>query len=138
MQVLGNRAWSIVDLVMLLRILLCWLNAKAYARMAQIKAINPTNAAMRERLKDKPQQMQQQMLRSSRKKKVNPMGGCFPSLTRILVFIALYRVLQSSVEIRHAPWTRQAKMMCIMPLASGVVFFFPAVGLPARVSSRRP
>jgi YidC/Oxa1 family membrane protein insertase len=59
---------------------------------------------MRERLKDKPQEMQQEMMRIYREEKVNPMGGCFPILIQIPVFIALYWVLLSSVEMRHAPW----------------------------------
>jgi YidC/Oxa1 family membrane protein insertase len=59
---------------------------------------------MRERLKDKPQEMQQEMMRIYREEKVNPMGGCFPIVIQIPVFIALYWVLLSSVEMRHAPW----------------------------------
>ncbi|GAB2454102.1 membrane protein insertase YidC [Comamonas humi] len=101
---LGNWGWSIVALVLLLKIAFFWLNAKAYASMAKMKAINPRIMEMRERLKDKPQQMQQEMMRIYREEKVNPMGGCFPILIQIPVFIALYWVLLSSVEIRNAPW----------------------------------
>ena len=101
---IGNWGWSIVALVLLLKIAFYWLNAKAYASMAKMKAINPRIQEMRERLKDKPQQMQQEMMRIYREEKVNPMGGCFPILIQIPVFIALYWVLLSSVEIRNAPW----------------------------------
>ena len=102
--VLGNWGWSIIGLVLLLKIAFYWLNAKAYASMAKMKAINPKIMEMRERLKDKPQQMQQEMMRIYREEKVNPMGGCFPIMIQIPVFIALYWVLLSSVEIRNAPW----------------------------------
>jgi len=101
---IGNWGWSIVALVLLLKIAFYWLNAKAYASMAKMKAINPRIMEMRERLKDKPQQMQQEMMRIYREEKVNPMGGCFPIVIQIPVFIALYWVLLSSVEIRNAPW----------------------------------
>ena len=101
---LGNWGWSIVGLVLLLKILFYWLNAKAYSSMAKMKAINPKITEMRERLKDKPQQMQQEMMRIYREEKVNPMGGCFPIVIQIPVFIALYWVLLSSVEMRNAPW----------------------------------
>ena len=101
---LGNWGWSIVGLVLLLKILFYWLNAKAYSSMAKMKAINPKITEMRERLKDKPQQMQQEMMRIYREEKVNPMGGCFPIVVQIPVFIALYWVLLSSVEMRNAPW----------------------------------
>ncbi|GAC1356421.1 MAG: membrane protein insertase YidC [Variovorax sp.] len=101
---LGNWGWSIVALVVLLKAAFYWLNAKAYASMAKMKAINPKIMEMRERLKDKPQEMQQEMMRIYKTEKVNPMGGCFPIVIQIPVFIALYWVLLSSVEMRHAPW----------------------------------
>ncbi|AVP56318.1 membrane protein insertase YidC [Pulveribacter suum] len=103
-KVLGNWGWSIVALVVLLKIAFYWLNAKAYGSMAKMKAINPRIQEMRERLKDKPQQMQQEMMRIYREEKVNPMGGCLPIVIQIPVFIALYWVLLSSVEMRNAPW----------------------------------
>ena len=103
-SVLQNWGWSIVALVLLLKIAFYWLNAKAYASMAKMKSINPKIMEMRERLKDKPQQMQQEMMRIYREEKVNPMGGCFPIMIQIPVFIALYWVLLSTVEMRGAPW----------------------------------
>ncbi|MDD2844136.1 MAG: membrane protein insertase YidC [Rhodoferax sp.] len=101
---ISNWGWSIVALVLLLKIAFYWLNAKAYASMAKMKAVNPRIMEMRERLKDNPQQMQQEMMRIYREEKVNPMGGCFPIMVQIPVFIALYWVLLASVEMRNAPW----------------------------------
>jgi len=103
-RVLGNWGWSIVALVVLLKIAFYWLNASAYRSMAKMKAINPRVMEMRERLKDKPQQMQQEMMRIYREEKVNPLGGCLPIVVQIPFFIALYWVLLSSVEMRNAPW----------------------------------
>ena len=101
---LQNWGWAIVALVFLIKLAFYWLNAKAYSSMAKMKAINPRIMEMRERLKDNPQQMQQEMMRIYREEKVNPMGGCFPIMVQIPVFIALYWVLLSSVEMRNAPW----------------------------------
>jgi YidC/Oxa1 family membrane protein insertase len=103
-SLLQNWGWAIVALVVLLKVAFYWLNAKAYASMAKMKAINPRVMEMRERLKSNPQQMQQEMMRMYREEKVNPMGGCLPIMIQIPVFIALYWVLLSSVEIRNAPW----------------------------------
>ena len=103
-SVLQNWGWAIVALVLLIKIAFYWLNAKAYASMAKMKAINPKIMEMRERLKNNPQQMQQEMMKIYREEKVNPMGGCFPIMVQIPVFIALYWVLLSSVEMRNAPW----------------------------------
>jgi YidC/Oxa1 family membrane protein insertase len=103
-KVLGNWGWSIVALVVLLKIAFYWLNASAYRSMAKMKAINPRVMELRERHKDNPQQMQQEMMRIYREEKVNPLGGCLPILVQIPFFIALYWVLLSSVEMRQAPW----------------------------------
>jgi len=99
-----NWGWSIMALVLIIKIAFYWLQAKGYESMAKMKAINPKIMAMRERLKDNPQQMQQEMMKIYREEKVNPMGGCFPIMIQIPVFIALYWVLLSSVEMRGAPW----------------------------------
>jgi YidC/Oxa1 family membrane protein insertase len=99
-----NWGWSIMALVLTIKIAFYWLQAKGYESMAKMKAINPKIMAMRERLKDDPQKMQQEMMRIYREEKVNPMGGCFPIMIQIPVFIALYWVLLASVEMRGAPW----------------------------------
>ncbi|MDT7928887.1 membrane protein insertase YidC [Tepidimonas sp.] len=100
----GNWGWAIVLLVVLIKAAFYWLNASAYRSMAKMKAINPRIMEMRERLKDNPQLMQQEMMRLYREEKVNPLGGCLPILVQIPVFIALYWVLLASVEMRNAPW----------------------------------
>jgi len=103
-KAIGNWGWAIVALVVLLKIAFYWLNASAYKSMAKMKAINPKVMELRERYKDKPQQMQQEMMRIYREEKVNPLGGCLPILVQMPFFIALYWVLLSSVEMRNAPW----------------------------------
>lgn len=103
-KVFGNWGWSIIALVVLLKIAFYWLNASAYRSMAKMKAVNPRIMELRERLKDKPQQMQQEMMRIYREEKVNPIGSCLPIFLQMPFFIALYWVLLSSVEMRHAPW----------------------------------
>ncbi len=163
--VLGNWGWAIVALVVVLKIAFYWLNASAYRSMGKMKAVGPRLTELRERYKDKPQEMQQQMMRIYREEKVNPLGGCLPIFVQMPFFIALYWVLLSSVEMRNAPWLGwihdlsaadpyyilpalmtasslfqvwlnpappdpvQAKMMWIMPLAFGVMFFFFPAGL---------
>ncbi len=103
-SILKNWGWSIVALVVLLKAGFYWLNAHAYQSMAKMKAVNPRIMEMRERFKDNPQQMQMEMMKIYREEKVNPMGGCLPIMIQIPVFIALYWVLLSTVEIRNAPW----------------------------------
>jgi YidC/Oxa1 family membrane protein insertase len=101
---LSNWGWAIIALVVLLKAAFYWLNASAYRSMGKMKALNPRIQALRETMKDEPQKLQAEMLKIYREEKVNPIGGCLPILIQIPVFIALYSVLSSSVEIRNAPW----------------------------------
>ena len=101
---IGNWGWSIVALVVLLKIAFFGLNASAYRSMAKMKAINPRVQELRERYKDKPQLMQQEMMKIYKEEKVNPLGGCLPILVQMPFFIALYSVLLSTAELRGAPW----------------------------------
>ena len=124
---IGNWGWAIVALVVVLKIAFYWLNASAYKSMAKMKAINPRVMELRERLKDKPQQMQQEMMRIYREEKVNPLGGCLPILVQMPFFIALYWVLLSSVEMRGAPW-----LGWITDLSQPDALFFtiPGINMP--------
>jgi YidC/Oxa1 family membrane protein insertase len=103
-SVLRNWGWSIIALVVLLKIAFYWLNANAYKSMAKMKAVNPRVQELRERYKSDPQKMQTEMMRIYREEKVNPLGGCLPIFIQMPFFIALYWVLLSSVEMRNAPW----------------------------------
>ena len=103
-QLVGNWGWAIVGLVVLLKAALYWLNASAYRSMAKMKAAAPKLTAIRERHKDDPQKQQQEMMRIYREEKVNPLGGCLPMVIQMPVFIALYWVILSSIELRDAAW----------------------------------
>lgn len=72
--------------------------------MARMKALQPRITTLRERHKGDAQKMNQAMMELYRSEKINPLGGCFPILIQIPVFIALYWVLLASVEMRNAPW----------------------------------
>ena len=127
---IGNWGWSIVALVVLLKIAFYWLNSQAYKSMGKMKAINPKIMEMRERLKDNPQQMQMEMMKIYREEKVNPLGGCLPIAVQIPFFIALYWVLLSSVEMRNAPWVGWVHDLAAPDTAFGVWFGVPIGLLP--------
>jgi YidC/Oxa1 family membrane protein insertase len=52
--------------------------------------------------------MQQETMKFYKENKVNPMGGCLPMLIQIPVFIALFVVLRSAIELRFSKflWIR--------------------------------
>ncbi|OIQ90407.1 membrane protein insertase YidC [mine drainage metagenome] len=102
--VLRNWGWSIIALTVLLKLLFFPLTAASYRSMARMKAVAPRLNALRERHKNDQAAMNAAMVEMYRKEKINPLGGCLPIVIQIPVFIALYWVLLSSVELRGAPW----------------------------------
>jgi YidC/Oxa1 family membrane protein insertase len=129
-SLLGNWGWAIILLVVMLKAAFYGLNASAYRSMAKMKAVNPRIQEMRERMKDKPQQMQQEMMRIYKEEKINPLGSCLPIFLQMPFFIALYWVLLSSVEMRGAPWVMWIHDLSKPDSLFGHVFGAPIGPLP--------
>ena len=100
----GNWGWSIILLTILIKLVFFPLSAASYKSMARMKEVQPRLMAMKEQFKGDPQKLNQAMMEMYRKEKINPLGGCLPVVIQIPVFISLYWVLLSSVEMRGAPW----------------------------------
>lgn len=100
----NNFGVSIIILTILIKILFWPLTQKSQKSMKEMKKIQPLMAKIREKYKDNREQMNKEMMSLYRTYKVNPMSGCLPMLIQIPVFIALYWVLGSAIELRHAPF----------------------------------
>ena len=103
-NMLGNWGWTIIIFTFLMKLVLFPLSASSYRSMAKMKVIAPKQQAIRERYKSDPQKMNAAIMEMYKTEKVNPIGGCLPVLLQMPIFIALYSVLQASVETRNAPW----------------------------------
>jgi YidC/Oxa1 family membrane protein insertase len=69
-----------------------------------MQELQPKLKEVQAKFKDNPQKMQQETWALYRENKVNPMSSCLPMLIQIPVFIALFTVLRSAVELRYAPF----------------------------------
>ncbi|AKM30594.1 membrane protein insertase YidC [Pandoraea faecigallinarum] len=101
---IGNWGWAIIAVTVIIKLVFFPLSAASYKSMARMKEITPRMQALRERYKSDPQKMNAALMELYKTEKVNPFGGCIPIVIQIPVFIALYWVLLSSVEMRGAPW----------------------------------
>jgi YidC/Oxa1 family membrane protein insertase len=100
----GNWGVAIILLTVLIKILFFPLSAASYKSMAKMKLITPRLTKLREMYAHDRQKMNQAMMELYKTEKINPLGGCFPILVQIPVFIALYWVLLAAIELRHAPF----------------------------------
>jgi len=102
--VVGNWGWTIIAFTIAIKLLFFPLSAASFRSMARMKTVTPKMTAIRERYKGDPQKMNQAMMELYKTEKINPLGGCLPIFVQMPVFIALYWVLNASVEMRGAPW----------------------------------
>src|SRR5690606_10583328 len=115
---LGNWGWSIIGLVVVVKLVLFPLSSAQYKSMAKLRRFQPRMAQLKERYGDDRAKLQQAMMELYKKEKINPMGGCLPTLVQMPIFLCLYWVLNESVELRQAPW-----MLWIQDLTARDPFF---------------
>jgi YidC/Oxa1 family membrane protein insertase len=101
---LGNWGLAIIALTVLIKLIFFPLSAASYKSMARMKKVTPRLTKIRETYGDDRVKMNQAMMELYKEEKINPLGGCLPIVVQIPVFIALYWVLLSSVELRQAPF----------------------------------
>lgn len=102
--IVGNWGWAIVLLTCIVKAVLYPISAAGYRSMARMKEVTPRLKALQEKYKDDKQRLNQAMMELYKTEKINPVGGCLPIMLQIPVFLALYWVLQGSVELRGAEW----------------------------------
>ncbi len=99
-----NYGVAIIILTILTKILLWPLGQKSYKSMAQMKKLQPLITDLRAKYANDKKKMNEEVMNLYRTYKVNPMGGCLPMVVQIPIFIALYRMLYETIELRHAPF----------------------------------
>ncbi len=103
-----NYGIAIMLLTIIIRIVFWPVTHKSTESMKRMQALQPLMTEIRAKYKDNQQKMQQELMNLYKEHKVNPLGGCLPMLIQIPVFIALFVVLRSAIELRFAPflWIR--------------------------------
>jgi YidC/Oxa1 family membrane protein insertase len=100
----GNWGVAIILLTVTIKLVFFPLSAASYKSMAKMKLITPRLTKLREMYGNDRARMNQAMMELYKTEKINPLGGCFPIVVQIPVFIALYWVLLAAIELRHAPF----------------------------------
>lgn len=128
-SVFHNYGVAIILLTLMVRLVVLPLNIKSYKSMKAMQALQPQMNALREKLKDKPELLNKEMMALMKTNKVNPLGGCLPTLFQLPVFFALYQVLDHSIELYKSPfvfWIQDLSLkdpFYILPVLMGVTMF---------------
>ena len=116
-----NYGIAIILLTFLVRIIFWPLTHKSTVSMKKMQDLQPKLKELQATLKDNPQKLQKETWALYRENKVNPMSSCLPMLIQIPVFIALFTVLRSAVELRYAPFLWIADLSEPENLLAGVL-----------------
>ena len=100
----GNFGVAIILLTCVVRALLFPVAQRQFASMASMRKVQPRMKVLQERYKDDKPALQQEMMKLYKEEKVNPLAGCLPIFIQMPIFIALYKVLMLSIEMRHQPF----------------------------------
>lgn len=128
-RVTGNYGIAILILTVIIKIFMFPLQHKSFKSMKQMQQLQPEIAKLREKLKDNKEKLNQEMMALYRAHNVNPAGGCLPMLLQLPIFIAFYRALGYSIELRHTPffgWLQDLSAQdpyYVTPILMGVTMF---------------
>jgi YidC/Oxa1 family membrane protein insertase len=105
-----NWGWAIVALTLIINMLLFPLRISSYKTTIKMQRVAPEIKSIQERYKKykmndpKKQEMQKEVMAVYSREGINPVGGCIPQLLQMPIWFGLYRALQGTIELRHAPW----------------------------------
>ena len=129
-----NYGVAIIILTLVTRALFWPLAKKSYQSMGAMRKLQPLMQEIREKYQGDKARINQETMTLYRTYKVNPLGGCLPMLIQLPVFFALYRMLYSAIELRHAHFlgwiTDLSAPDRLFSFGFGIPFMEPPYGIP--------
>ncbi len=105
-----NYGWAIVVMTIAINMLLYPLKVKSWRSMQKMQKVAPEIRQIQDRYKKysmrdpRKQEMNKEVMAVYSREGVNPMGSCLPQVIQMPIWFALYRMLNATIELRHAPW----------------------------------
>jgi YidC/Oxa1 family membrane protein insertase len=134
-----SYGWSIIILTACVKGVLWPLQNKANKSMRKMSALAPKMQELKEKYKDDPTRMNQEVMKMYKEHGVNPVGGCLPMMIQIPIFFGLFNMLGQVAELRNSPflWVHdlsQPDTLFTIPGLGWVPFLGdPLLGLPVNV-----
>lgn len=127
--VIPNYGVGIILLTILVRLATHPLNVRQMSSMKRMSELQPKIQELQQKFADNRQKQSEEMMKLYREAGVNPLGGCFPILLQFPVLMGLYYALQSSIDLRQAPFVGWIQDLS----APEALFTVPGFDLPIRL-----
>lgn len=101
---LGNFGLAILFVTVLVKLVLFPLANKSYASMSKMKKLQPEMERIKKENPEDRMKQQQEIMEMYKKEKVSPLSGCLPIFIQIPIFFSLYKVILTTIDLRHAPF----------------------------------
>ncbi|MGM0441854.1 MAG: membrane protein insertase YidC [Elusimicrobiota bacterium] len=126
----GNYGIAIIMLTFLLQIFIFPLTIKSFKSMSEMKKLQPKMKKIRDKFEDDPQRMNEEIMHLYKKHKVNPLGGCFPLILQMPIFISLFTMLRAAAELRFASflWIKDLAQPDVLFKAVPLLNEIPVIG----------
>ncbi len=128
-KVIPNYGLVIILFSILTKLAFYRLTHKSFSEMKRMQDLQPKQKALQEKYKDDKEGLAQAQMELYKTEKVNPLGGCLPMLLQMPVFVALFQVLRTTIELRGAPFALWITDLS-QPDTIATIFGFPIHILP--------
>jgi YidC/Oxa1 family membrane protein insertase len=137
-----NWGWAIVVLTLIINMLLFPLKISSYKTTLKMQRVAPEIKAIQEKYKKysmrdpRKAEMNKEVMAIYSREGINPAGGCIPQLLQMPIWFGLYRALQGTIEMRHAPWFGWISDLSakdpyyILPILMGLSMYFASKMMP--------
>jgi YidC/Oxa1 family membrane protein insertase len=125
---LHDYGLAILALTTIIKLTLWPIQNRANRSMRQMAALSPKMQELREKYKDDPTRMNQEVMKLYKQYGINPVGGCLPMMIQIPIFFGLFKMLGQAVELRNA------KFLWVKDLSQpDTVAHLPVLGWPINI-----
>ena len=99
-----SYGWAIITITVVIKVVFWPLTQASTRSMKRLQALQPQLKAIQEKYKDDPVKAQQKQMEFYKQNKINPMGGCLPTLIQMPVFFGFFFMIRTAIELRGASW----------------------------------
>ena len=135
-----SYGWAIILLTIAFRALVSPLVAQTTISMRRMSKLQPQMKVIQERYKGDPEQLQKKLMEFYAKNKVNPLGGCLPTLVQLPILFALYAAFagppftDKTIDVKVNVLSRDKVQALTKDEASGANSIYVSKnGVPAKV-----
>jgi len=124
-----NYGIVIIIFSLIIKIVVYPLTKSSYQSMKKMQALQPKIAELKEKFKDDPQRLNKETMKLYSTYGINPAGGCLPILLQMPIFIALWGMFQSAIDLRLQPFVWWIKDLSTPDVIYDLGFKIPLFGV---------